>query len=309
MNNVQSQDRRTVGHKMLSDMLYDRFGTKVYKLSLTSGCTCPNRDGAIGTGGCTFCSEGGSGDFAAPLLPVREQIRLAKQQVDRKFPKSVPPSQHRYIAYFQSFTNTYGEKGRLEPLYAETLMQPEIVALSIGTRPDCLPDEMLDMLSGLQERMQKPVWLELGLQTSHDRTAEAFHRGYTLSVFEDAWTRLKARGLEGVLHVILGLPGESREDMLDTMRYVAALDPLPDGIKLQQLQILRGTEMGDEYLRNPFPLMTLEEYCALVRECLEILPPQITVHRLTGDGPKKLLIAPAWCADKKRVLNTMKKLL
>ena len=291
-------------HRMLSEMLYERFGTKVYKLSLSSGCTCPNRDGTIGYGGCTFCSEGGSGEFAAPFLPVREQIRQAKQKVDPKFPKSIPPSERRYIAYFQSFTNTYGDPERLRCLYEEAARQPEIAALSIGTRPDCLPEEILDMLTQINET--KPVWIELGLQTIHERTAERIHRGYSLPVFEKAWQRLKSRGLEGILHVILGLPGESRADMLETIRYIAALEPLPDGIKLQQLQILRGTALGDQYLQEPFPLMTLEEYCGLIRECLEILPPQIVLHRLTGDGPKKILIAPAWCADKKRVLNTMR---
>ena len=290
---------------MLSEDLRERFGTKVYKLSLTSGCSCPNRDGSIGYGGCTFCSEGGSGEFAAPFLPVREQIRIAKQKVDSKFPAGIPASERRYIAYFQSFSNTYGEPEKLRALYEEAILQPEIVALSVGTRPDCLPDKILDMLADLNA--VKPVWVELGLQTVHDRTAERIHRGYLLPVFEDAWKRLKARGLEGVLHVILGLPGESREDMLDTIRYIAQLDPLPDGIKLQQLQVLSGTGIGREYLRDPFPVMSLEEYCLLIRECLEILPEEITVHRLTGDGPKKLLIAPLWCADKKRVLNTMRK--
>ncbi|MDO5134296.1 MAG: radical SAM protein, partial [Eubacteriales bacterium] len=155
----------------------------------------------------------------------------------------------------------------------------------------------------------KPVWIELGLQTIHERTAERIHRGYSLPVFEDAWQRLKGRGLEGILHVILGLPGETRTDMLETMRYIAELNPLPDGIKLQQLQILRGTALGQEYLREPFPVMTLDEYCGLIQECLAILPPQIVIHRLTGDGPKSLLIAPSWSADKKRVLNTMQHIL
>jgi radical SAM protein (TIGR01212 family) len=291
--------------KMLSEALRERFGTKVYKLSLSSGCTCPNRDGTIGTGGCTFCSEGGSGEFAAPFLPVDEQIRLARARVDGKFPAKIPVSERKYIAYFQSFTNTYGEPERLRALYEETIRRPEIAALSIGTRPDCLPADILQMLGELSRI--KPVWVELGLQTIHERTAEAVHRGYSLPVFEDAVKKLKAIGAEVIVHVILGLPGESREDMLETVRFLSGMDPRPDGIKLQQLQILRGTQLAEQYRQSPFPVMDLEEYCALIRDCLEILPDDIVIHRLTGDGPKKLLIAPQWSADKKRVLNTMRK--
>ncbi|MBQ6635614.1 MAG: TIGR01212 family radical SAM protein [Lachnospiraceae bacterium] len=291
--------------KMLSEALRERFGTKVYKLSLSSGCTCPNRDGTIGIGGCTFCSEGGSGEFAAPFLPVDEQIRLARARVDGKFPAKIPVSERKYIAYFQSFTNTYGEPERLRALYEETIRRPEIAALSIGTRPDCLSADILQMLGELSRI--KPVWVELGLQTIHERTAEAVHRGYSLPAFEDAVKKLKAIGAEVIVHVILGLPGESREDMLETVRFLSGMDPRPDGIKLQQLQILRGTQLAEQYRRTPFPVMDLEEYCALIRDCLEILPDDIVIHRLTGDGPKKLLIAPQWSADKKRVLNTMRK--
>ena len=291
--------------KMLSEALRERFGTKVYKLSLSSGCTCPNRDGTIGTGGCTFCSEGGSGEFAAPFLPVDEQIRLARARVDGKFPAKIPVSERKYIAYFQSFTNTYGEPERLRALYEETIRRPEIAALSIGTRPDCLPADILQMLEELNRI--KPVWVELGLQTIHERTAEAVHRGYSLPAFEDAVKKLKAIGAEVIVHVILGLPGESREDMLETVRFLSGMDPRPDGIKLQQLQILRGTQLAEQFRQSPFHVMDLEEYCALIRDCLEILPDDIVIHRLTGDGPKKLLIAPKWSADKKRVLNTMRK--
>ena len=291
--------------KMLSEALRERFGTKVYKLSLSSGCTCPNRDGTIGTGGCTFCSEGGSGEFAAPFLPVDEQIRLARARVDGKFPAKIPVSERKYIAYFQSFTNTYGEPERLRALYEETIRRPEIAALSIGTRPDCLPADILQMLEELNRI--KPVWVELGLQTIHERTAEAVHRGYSLPAFEDAVKKLKAIGAEVIVHVILGLPGESREDMLETVRFLSGMDPRPDGIKLQQLQILRGTQLAEQFRQSPFHVMDLEEYCALIRDCLEILPDDIVIHRLTGDGPKKLLIAPEWSADKKRVLNTMRR--
>ena len=316
-----------------------RFGTKVYRLSLQSGCTCPSRDGTIGTGGCTFCSEGGSGDFAAPLLPIGEQIEAAKKRVDAKIPASIAPEDRRYIAYFQSYTNTYGNVDRLRALYAEALANPQIVALDIGTRPDCLPPEMMQMLRDLQISSGKPVWVELGLQTIHEETARRVHRGYELPVFEDAYRRLKASGLEVIIHVILGLPGETREDMLETVRYLSLypaglevivhvilglpgetqedmletvrylslLTPPPDGIKLQLLHILKGTELAREYEADPFPLFTLDSYCDLVVDCLRLLPPETVVHRITGDGPKRLLIAPQWSADKKRVLNTLNK--
>ena len=298
--------------KMLSEMLKERFGTKVYKLSMTSGCTCPNRDGRSGYGGCTFCSEGGSGEFAAPFLSPEEQIRAARQRVDAKFPARIPLSDRKYIAYFQAFTNTYArtpeELERLRRLYAETLQRPEIAALSIGTRPDCLPPEILGMLRELRAvQPQKPVWVELGLQTVHEKTAERIHRGYPLEVFERAVRDLKEIGIEVIVHVILGLPGESREEMIETVRYLGQMEPAVDGIKLQQLQILRGTQMAAEFQKDPFPVMTLEEYCSLVRDCLQVLPDDIVIHRLTGDGPKSLLIAPLWSGDKKRVLNTMRK--
>lgn len=298
--------------KMLSEMLKERFGTKVYKLSMTSGCTCPNRDGRIGYGGCTFCSEGGSGEFAAPFLSPEEQIRAARQRVDAKFPARIPMSERKYIAYFQAFTNTYArnpeELERLRRLYAQTLQRPEIAALSIGTRPDCLPPEILGMLRELRAvQPGKPVWVELGLQTVHEKTAERIRRGYPLPVFEKAVRDLKEIGIEVIVHVILGLPGESREEMIGTVRYLGQMEPAIDGIKLQQLQILRGTQMADEFRKTPFPVMTLEEYCALVRDCLQVLPDDIVIHRLTGDGPKSLLIAPLWSGDKKRVLNTMRK--
>ena len=284
-----------------------RFGTKVYRLSLQSGCTCPNRDGTIGTGGCTFCSEGGSGDFAAPLLPIGEQIEEAKKRVDAKIPSSIAPADRRYIAYFQSYTNTYGSVDRLRALYAEALKSPQIVALDIGTRPDCLPPEMVQMLRDLQITSGKPVWVELGLQTIHEDTARRVRRGYELPVLEDAYGRLKNSGLEVIIHVILGLPGETREDMLETVRYLTLLTPPPDGIKLQLLHILKGTELAREYEADPFPLFTLDSYCDLVVDCLRLLPPETVVHRITGDGPKRLLIAPQWSADKKRVLNTLNK--
>ena len=293
--------------RTLSDELKSRFGCKVYKLSLSSGCTCPNRDGTKGFTGCTFCSEGGSGDFAASFMPIADQIEEAKKRVAAKFPKDQPEEARKYIAYFQSFTNTYGDTRRLRALYSETIRRPEICALSVGTRPDCLEAEKVRMLADLNR--EKPVWVELGLQTIHEETARRFHRGYELPVFEDAYRRLKEAGLTVIVHVILGLPGESREQILETVRYLANLEPSLDGIKLQLLHVLKGTEMGREYAREPFPLLTLEEYGALVVDCLQLLPKSTVVHRITGDGPKKLLIAPLWSADKKKVLNTINRMI
>ena len=281
----------------LSDHLIETFGEKVYKLSLSSGCTCPNRDGTIGYGGCTFCSEGGSGEFASAPAPVDEQIEEAKKLIMAK------SDARRFIAYFQSYTNTYGDPIRLKELYKEAISRDDIAALSLGTRPDCLDDKIMEMLQDLKKI--KPVWIELGLQTIHERTARAINRGYDLKVFNEAYARLKDAGFTVIVHVILGLPGESREDMLDTVRYLSKLDPSLDGIKLQMLQVLKGTAMGDEYMKNPFPLMTLEEYAALIAECVALLPEGTVLHRMTGDGPRRLLIAPLWSLDKKRVLNTL----
>ena len=289
-------------YRSLSTYWKEKFGGKVYKLSLQSGCTCPNRDGSIGRGGCIFCSEGGSGDFAAHYAPIQEQITEARKRVDHKFPKGAQPM---YMAYFQSYTNTYGNVDRLRSLYLETIQLPEIVGISIGTRPDCLPIEMLEMLSELNQI--KPVTVELGLQTVHKTSADYIRRGYDLEVFEKAYQDLSNRGIEVVVHVILGLPGESREDMLETIDYLARLQPTLPGIKLQLLHILEGTQLAEDYRRNPFPVFTMEEYTDLVVECLKHLPRETVVHRLTGDGPKSLLIEPKWSGDKKKVLNLLQK--
>lgn len=289
-------------YRSLSTYWKEKFGGKVYKLSLQSGCTCPNRDGSIGRGGCIFCSEGGSGDFAAHYAPIQEQITEARKRVDHKFPKGAQPM---YMAYFQSYTNTYGNVDRLRSLYLETIQLPEIVGISIGTRPDCLPIEILEMLSELNQI--KPVTVELGLQTVHKSSADYIHRGYDLEVFEKAYQDLSNRGIEVVVHVILGLPGESREDMLETIDYLARLQPTLPGIKLQLLHILEGTQLAEDYRRNPFPVFTMEEYTNLVVECLKHLPKETVVHRLTGDGPKSLLIEPKWSGDKKKVLNLLQK--
>ena len=285
--------------RRLSEALREQYGEKVYKLSLSSGCTCPNRDGTIGYGGCTFCSEGGSGDFAAGPAPIDEQLAEAKARIRKK------TDAKRFIAYFQSYTNTYGDLNRLEALYTETLRHEEIEILSLGTRPDCLGGDVLAMLERLNAI--KPVWIELGLQTIHERTAKAVHRGYDLAVFEQGYRALKSLGLTVVVHMIFSLPGETREDMLDTVRYLAALDPPPDGVKLQMLHILRGTQLGEQYEKVPFPLLTMEEYAELIAQSLRILPEETVIHRLTGDAPGPLLIAPEWTRNKKRVLNQIQR--
>ena len=285
----------------LTDYLKNIYGEKVYKLSLQSGCTCPNRDGSIMYGGCTFCSEEGAGEFAAQLKPVGLQIEEAIGRIRGK------TTACKYIAYFQSFTNTYGDPARLEKLYTEAINHPDVVILSLGTRPDCISDEILDMVIRLNSI--KPVWIELGLQTVHKSTADYIHRGYDLSVFEDAYRRLKSAGITVIVHIIMGLPGETEEDMLDTVRYLSCLDPVLDGIKIHLLQILKGTQMAEEYFNDPFRIMTLEEYGELVIKCLKLLPPKTVVHRITGDGAKRLLIEPKWCADKKHVLNTLNNMI
>ncbi len=289
--------------RTISDELKEKYGRKVLKLSLSSGCTCPNRDGTLGWGGCSFCSEGGSGDFASSFAPLSEQIREAKKRVDHKFPADMPEEDRKYIAYFQSFTNTYGDPERLRKLYLEAVCRPEIAVLSVGTRPDCLGGDMVRMLSGLNRI--KPVWVELGLQTVHEKTAERVGRGYPLAAFADAYQRLKEAGLTVVVHVILGLPGETEEDMLDTVRYLARLQPVLDGIKLQNLYVLSGTRLAAEFQEDPFPIMTMEEYTDLVVKCLKELPEGVVIHRMTGDAPKRLLIEPLWSADKKRVMNLL----
>lgn len=288
----------------LSEYLKNKYGCKVYKISLQSGCSCPNRDGTISRGGCTFCSEGGSGDFAAPLLPVKEQIELGIQKVRQKLPKD---KEHKFIAYFQSYTNTYGDTAYLRKIFEETLKDPRIAALSIGTRPDCLKDDMIEALRELQSRYRKSIWVELGLQSVHEETALKINRGYPLSVFEDSYRRLKMSGLTVIVHVIIGFPWENEKDILETIKYLSGLQPVLDGIKLQLLHVLKGTELGREYQKAPFHVLTLEEYCQIIIQCLKLLPKETVVHRITGDGPKKLLIAPLWSGNKKMVLNTLKK--
>ena len=273
------------------------FGTKVYKIVLDGGMTCPNRDGTLGSRGCIFCSAGGSGDFAAPRgMAVTEQIEDAARRIRHKLGTGSA-----YIAYFQSYTNTYAPVSYLQELFTEAIGHPDVRILSVATRPDCLPDEILDLLAGLNQI--KPVWIELGLQTIHPDTASLIRRGYGLGCFEDALARLRSRGLTVIVHAILGLPGEDRPRMLQTAEYLARQDI--QGIKLQLLHVLKGTDLADLYFRDGFPVMSLEEYTDLVIDCIALLPPRTVIHRITGDGPKKLLIAPLWSANKRLVLNTM----
>ena len=287
--------------KKLSDILKQQYGEKIFKICLTSGCTCPNRDGKISLGGCSFCSEGGSGEFASAPGDIDTQIEEAKERIRNK------TSASRYIAYFQSFANTYGDVETLEKLYERVIRRKDIAILSIGTRPDCLGEDVLEMLRRLNEI--KPVWIELGLQTMHDETAQRVNRGYPLAVFEDALNRLKSLGIQVIVHVIFGLPGETKEDMLQTIRYLATLSPGPDGIKLQMLNILRGTELGRQYEENPFPLLSLDEYTDIAAESISILPEEMVIHRMTGDGPGNILIAPDWIRNKKKVLNMISRKL
>lgn len=283
-----------MSYNKLSDYLQCQFGCKVYKLALSGGMTCPNRDGTCGTGGCIFCSADGSGAFAQTGESVFDQIEHAKERVAKKIKSG------RYIAYFQDFTNTYAPVSYLAPLFQAAIGHPDIAALSVATRPDCLPQDVLALLERLNR--QKPVWVELGLQTIHEGTARYIRRGYPLSVYDDAVSALKARGITVITHVILGLPGEDEGKMLETVRYVGQRT---DGIKLQLLHVLRGTDLAKDYDDGKFRTLELDEYCALVGKCLQVLPPEVVIHRLTGDGAKKDLIAPLWSGDKKRVLNTM----
>ncbi|MBR2738487.1 MAG: TIGR01212 family radical SAM protein [Lachnospiraceae bacterium] len=324
-------------YRSLNAALRERFGGKVYKLGLDIGCTCPNRDGTCGTGGCIFCAGGGT-EFAERGLPapggvpvpfrdhasepearigIDAMIDAAKARVEKKMPArdrgedgSAEPGRGRYVAYFQSYTNTYGDIARIGECFRRAAARPDICALAVATRPDCLGPEWIELLSELDR--VKPVWVELGLQTIHERTARLIRRGYDLPVFEDAFRRLKEAGLEVVVHVILGLPGEDEEDMRATVGYLAGLGRGAggagiDGIKLQLLHVLAGTELARMYAEDPGVIrgFTPDEYADLVIDLVEMLPPEVVIHRLTGDGAKKLLIAPQWSANKKAVLNRL----
>ena len=280
--------------------LKDKFGQKVYKISLDGGFTCPNRDGKIDTRGCIFCSKGGSGDFAQNRnLSITEQIESGKKRVEKKIKNG------KYIAYFQAFTNTYAPVEILRAKYSEAINHPDIVALSIATRPDCLGDDVIELLDEMNKI--KPVFVELGLQTIHSDSAKYIRRGYSLEVYNEAVKKLKNIGVNIVVHIILGLPNESEEDMLESVKYVCQSQI--DGIKLQLLHIIAGTDLAKDYEKGLFKTLEFDEYVELIAKRVAIIPKNIVIHRLTGDGAKKDLIAPLWSADKKRVLNAINKAL
>lgn len=277
-------------------MLKERFSCKIYKTALNGGMTCPNRDGTLGERGCIFCSQGGSGDFAGDRRDsITEQINKQAEKLAQKRNASA------FIAYFQAYTNTYAPVDYLRKIYTEAINHPQVAAVSIGTRPDCLGPDVLALLEELNQI--KPVWIELGLQTIHERTAAYIRRGYPLSCFEEAVKALRQRNLEVIVHTILGLPGESRQDILETMKYLNRRDI--QGIKLQLLHVLKGTDLAQDYLEGRFSVYTMEEYLDILIDCLEHLSPDIVIHRLTGDGPKDLLMAPLWSSKKRTVLNTL----
>lgn len=277
----------------------NRYGAKVYKIALDAGLTCPNRDGTLGTRGCIFCSTGGSGDFAVkPMHSVAEQLKTGQEMFGKKKTGNL------FIAYFQAYTNTYGNPNYLAEIYEEALKQPQIVGISIATRPDCLPEEVLEILAHLKTKYPtKDIWVELGLQTIHDTTAAYIRRGYPLEVFDDAVAKLKALDIPVIVHIILGLPGETTDMVLETIHYLNCLCIF--GIKLQLLHVLKETDMAKDYFAGKFETLSKEEYMSLLITCLQQLSPDIVVHRLTGDGPKDLLIAPTWSLYKRDFFNTL----
>ena len=298
--NIENREQRKSWngkpYRSLDYMLRERFGEKVYKVTLNGGMSCPNRDGTLGRRGCIFCSEGGSGDFAADAaLSITDQIESQISILSEKRPIQ------KYIAYFQAYTNTYAPVEYLRKIFTEAIAHPKVVALSIGTRPDCLGNEVLDLLEELNS--QKPVWVELGLQTIHEDTARYIRRGYPLERFDQAVEEIRSRGIEVIVHTILGLPGESDDRILETMKYLNQKDI--QGIKLQLLHVLKGTDLAYDYLAGRFRVYEREEYLDLVIRCLENLDPGIVIHRITGDGPKELLLAPLWAGRKREVLNLL----
>ncbi|KJR44732.1 putative Fe-S oxidoreductase [Desulfosporosinus sp. I2] len=279
-----------------NEHLRNRFGEKIFKVSLDAGFTCPNRDGTLGTGGCVYCSARGSGDFAGERrVSLHEQFCDVKERMTKKWPKA------KYIAYFQAYTNTYASVDRLREIYEHALAEEKVVGLSISTRPDCLPEDVLGYLEELNLRTY--LWVELGLQSSHDRTMEWIGRGHDYAQFLKGLGQLHARGIRVCAHIILGLPGETKAEMMETARAVAKL-PL-EGIKIHLLHVLRGTPLATIYQHEPFELMTQEEYVSLVVDIIEILPPEMVIHRLTGDGPPDDLIGPLWSRKKWEVLNAI----
>ena len=286
-------------YKDLNTYYRERFGYKVYKLSLDGGMTCPNRDGTKGKTGCIFCSEKGSGEFAEPFCEdIAIQLENAKKRVEHKCPSG------KYIPYFQSFSGTYAPIEHLRKIYFEAIKPDYTVGLSIATRPDCLPREVIDLLAEINKT--KPVFIELGLQTVHGSTSKYIKRGYETKVYFEAVEKLKKTGVNVVTHIILGLPNETEEMMLETVRRVGKVS---DGIKFHLLYVVKGTPLEEEYKRGKIKEYTLEEYAKLLKKCIALLPKNVVVHRITGDGDKKNLIYPLWTADKKRVLNYLRKFL
>lgn len=283
----------------LNEYIRQTYNTKMYKLSLSGGMSCPNRDGLIDNRGCIFCSAGGSGDFTGAALSqsnnIDKQIDAAKTLVSKKYSGSD------YIAYFQSYTNTYADVGYLRELFYNVINRPDIRILSIATRPDCLSYDIIALLDELNRI--KPVWIELGLQTIHETTARFIRRGYTLDVFDEAVTKLNNICIRPIVHMIIGLPGENEAMMLDTARYLSHCNI--SGVKLQLLHILKNTDLADEYLTGSVDILSIKQYSEILGKIIKILPPDCVIHRLTGDGPKNLLIAPQWSSNKKNVINTI----
>ena len=282
-----------MAYRTLNEHYREKFGCKVYKLSLDAGMTCPNRDGTLGHGGCIFCSAYGGGEFAERGISIPQQLENAKKRVASKNKSG------KYIAYFQSFTNTYAPVEQLRTLFTAAMEPEDIVGLSIGTRPDCLGEDVVALLAELNSI--KPISVELGLQTIHPQTVRYIRRGYPTAVYDDAVHRLKAAGLEVVTHIILGLPGEDAAMAAQTCAHAVAVGT--DGVKFHLLHVLKNTDLEQDYLAGKFRCLELEEYAAWLKLCLDQLPPDIVVHRITGDGAKRDLVAPMWTADKKYVLN------
>ncbi|WP_273324350.1 TIGR01212 family radical SAM protein [Vallitalea guaymasensis] len=282
----------------LNYYLRELYGEKIYKIAIDGGFTCPNRDGKIDTKGCIFCSEGGSGDFASSAsLSIYDQIEQGKKRLSSK------KTGNKYIAYFQAYTNTYAPIDRLKALFRKAISHPDIIGLSVATRPDCLDNEVIKLLATINKT--KKVWVELGLQSIHTSSASFIRRGYELDCFDSAVTRLTEAGLDVVVHLILGLPNETKEDVLQSVKYIC--DKNISGIKLQLLHVLKNTDLADYYYEQGFKILSMDEYIDLLISCIEIIPPEIVIHRITGDGPKNLLIEPLWSGNKKVVLNTILK--
>lgn len=286
-------------YKTANDFYKEKFGGKVYKLSVDAGFTCPNRDGTVGVGGCIFCSQNGGGEFAERGNNILEQLEKAKARVRKK------TKENKFIAYFQAFTNTYADINTLKKLYYDAISPDYIVGLSVATRPDCLPPETVELLSEINKI--KPVSIELGFQTSNEETAKYIRRGYKNAVYFDAVKRLRENGIDVVTHIIIGLPGEDATDAINTTNFAVLAGT--NGVKFHLLHVICGTDLEKEYLNGKFKTLTLEEYADILKNCVDVLPKDIVVHRITGDGDKKSLVAPLWSADKKTVINYLNKRL